>query len=120
MTRLPHAHIDPEGLQEFSVVFTDRSLNHMSARFQQVMRDVSSLLREVYRGSAVALVPGGGTYAMEAVARQFGQGNVLVVRFDEGLGGVISLEFHCVVGKFLAYRLSSRCKATLSRSKRCS
>ena len=56
MTRLPHAHIDPEGLQEFSVVFTDRSLNHMSARFQQVMRDVSSLLKEVYRGSAVALV----------------------------------------------------------------
>ena len=75
-----HAHIDPEGLEEFSVVFTDRSLNHMSARFQGVMRDVSSLLKEVYRGSAVALVPGGGTYAMEAVARQFGQGRVLVVR----------------------------------------
>jgi len=75
-----HAHIDPEGLEEFSVVFTDRSLNHMSARFQGVMRDVSSLLKDVYRGSAVALVPGGGTYAMEAVARQFGQGRVLVVR----------------------------------------
>lgn len=80
MTTLPLAHVDPEGLQEFSVVFTDRSLNHMSARFQGVMRDVSGLLKEVYRGSAVALVPGGGTYAMEAVARQFGQGNVLVVR----------------------------------------
>lgn len=77
---LPHAHIDPEGLQEFSVVFTDRSLNHMSARFQGVMRDVSGLLKEVYRGSAVALVPGGGSYAMEAVARQFGQGRVLIVR----------------------------------------
>jgi aspartate aminotransferase-like enzyme len=75
-----HAHIDPDGLQEFSVVFTDRSLNHMSARFQQVMRDVSGMLREVYKGSAVALVPGGGTYAMEAVARQFGQGRVLIVR----------------------------------------
>ncbi|WP_435259605.1 aminotransferase class V-fold PLP-dependent enzyme [Thioclava sp. FR2] len=75
-----HAHIDPEGLEEFSVVFTDRSLNHMSARFQQVMRDVSGMLKEVYRGSAVALVPGGGSYAMEAVARQFGQGRVLVVR----------------------------------------
>ena len=73
-------HIDPEGLEEFSVVFTDRSLNHMSARFQGVMRDVSGLLKEVYRGSAVALVPGGGTYAMEAVARQFGQGRVLIVR----------------------------------------
>jgi aspartate aminotransferase-like enzyme len=75
-----HDHIDPEGLEEFSVVFTDRSLNHMSARFQGVMRDVSGLLKEVYQGSAVALVPGGGTYAMEAVARQFGQGRVLIVR----------------------------------------
>ncbi|NEX45324.1 aminotransferase class V-fold PLP-dependent enzyme [Pseudotabrizicola algicola] len=75
-----HASVDPDGLEEFSVVFTDRSLNHMSARFQTVMRDVSALLREVYMASAVALVPGGGTYAMEAVARQFGQGRVLVVR----------------------------------------
>lgn len=80
MTQLPHSHIDPDGLQEFSVVFTDRSLNHMSGRFQGVMRDVSTLLKEVYNGSAVALVPGGGTYAMEAVARQFGKGSVLVVR----------------------------------------
>ncbi|MCX7287818.1 MAG: aminotransferase class V-fold PLP-dependent enzyme [Rhodobacterales bacterium] len=75
-----HAHIDPEGLEEFSVVFTDRSLNHMSARFQGVMREVSGMLKEVYHGSAVALVPGGGTYAMEAVARQFGQGRVLIIR----------------------------------------
>ena len=78
--KLPHDHIDPDGLQEFSVVFTDRSLNHMSARFQGVMRDVSAMLREVYNGSAVALIPGGGTYAMEAVARQFGQGRSLIVR----------------------------------------
>ena len=78
--KLPHDHIDPEGLEEFSVVFTDRSLNHMSAKFQGVMREVSGLLKEVYRGTAVALVPGGGTYAMEAVARQFGQGKVLIVR----------------------------------------
>ncbi len=75
-----HAHIDPEGLEEFSVVFTDRSLNHMSARFQAVMREVSGMLKDVYRGSAVALVPGGGSYAMEAVARQFGKGRVLIVR----------------------------------------
>ena len=75
-----HHHIDPEGLEEFSVVFTDRSLNHMSAKFQTVMRDVSGMLREVYNGSAVALVPGGGTYAMEAVARQVGQGRALIVR----------------------------------------
>ncbi len=78
--KLPHAHVDPDGLEEFSVVFTDRSLNHMSAKFQGVMRDVSGLLREVYNGAAVALVPGGGTYAMEAVARQFGQGSALIVR----------------------------------------
>lgn len=75
-----HNHIDPDGLEEFSVVFTDRSLNHMSAKFQGVMRDVSGLLREVYKGSAVALVPGGGSYAMESVARQFGQGRVLIIR----------------------------------------
>jgi len=73
--------IDPEGLEEFSVVFTDRSLNHMSASFQQVMRDISGMLKEVYNADAVALIPGGGTYAMEAVARQFARGaDVLVVR----------------------------------------
>ena len=78
--KLPHAYVDPDGLEEFSVVFTDRSLNHMSAKFQGVMREVSGLLREVYNGAAVALVPGGGTYAMESVARQFGQGSALIIR----------------------------------------
>ena len=74
-------HIDPDGLEEFSVVFTDRSLNHMSKSFQQVMNDISSMLQEVYTADAVVLVPGGGTYGMEAVARQFGQNaKVLVVR----------------------------------------
>jgi aspartate aminotransferase-like enzyme len=73
--------VDPDGLLEFSVVFTDRSLNHMSKQFQQVMRDISSMLKEVYNADATALVPGGGTFAMEAVARQFGQdAKVLVVR----------------------------------------
>jgi aspartate aminotransferase-like enzyme len=73
--------VDPDGLQEFSVVFTDRSLNHMSAKFQGVMRDISGLLREVYNASAVAVVPGGGTYAMEAVARQFANGrHALILR----------------------------------------
>ena len=67
--KLPQDHIDPDGLQEFSVVFTDRSLNHMSAKFQGVMRDVSGLLREVYGAAGVALVPGGGTCAMEAVVK---------------------------------------------------
>lgn len=79
---MPHLHpeIDPEGLDEFSVVFTDRSLNHMSQRFQQVMRDLSATLREVYGAQQVAIVPGGGTYAMESVARQFGTGHALIVR----------------------------------------
>ncbi|SDI66547.1 aminotransferase class V-fold PLP-dependent enzyme [Salipiger marinus] len=73
--------VDPEGLDEFSVVFTDRSLNHMSAAFQEVMRDISAGLREVYGAEAVALVPGGGSVGMEAVARQFSRGaKVLVVR----------------------------------------
>lgn len=74
-------HIDPEGLEEFSVVFTDRSLNHMSAAFQGVMTDISDMLKEVYCADAVAVIPGGGTYGMEAVARQFARGaEVLVVR----------------------------------------
>jgi len=73
--------VDPGGLSEFSVVFTDRSLNHMSKSFQQVMRDISDLLKEVYNADAVALVAGGGTYCMEAVARQFAAGQkTLVVR----------------------------------------
>lgn len=73
--------VDPEGLEEFSVVFTDRSLNHMSAVFQQVMRDISGLLKEVYNADAVVVVPGGGTFGMEAVARQFARDKrVLVVR----------------------------------------
>lgn len=74
-------YVDPDGLQEFSVVFTDRSLNHMSAKFQTVMRDISAMLKEVYAADAVAVVPGGGTFGMEAVARQFGTGKrVLIVR----------------------------------------
>jgi alanine-glyoxylate transaminase / serine-glyoxylate transaminase / serine-pyruvate transaminase len=63
--------VDPEGLLEYSVVFTDRSLNHMSQTFQQVMRDISSTLKSVYNAEGVAVIPGGGTYGMEAVARQF-------------------------------------------------
>jgi aspartate aminotransferase-like enzyme len=75
-----HDEIDEGGLDEFSVVFTDRSLNHMSARFQGVMRDISAGLREVYGAAAVAVVPGGGTYGMEAAARAFGRGRVMVIR----------------------------------------
>ncbi|MED5493823.1 MAG: aminotransferase class V-fold PLP-dependent enzyme [Pseudomonadota bacterium] len=73
--------IDPEGLLEYSVVFTDRSLNHMSQTFQQVMRDISGTLKDVYNANAVAVVPGGGTFGMEAVARQFAQDKkCLVIR----------------------------------------
>lgn len=73
--------VDPNGLMEFSVVFTDRSLNHMSKSFQSVMTDISSMLSEVYNADEVALVPGGGTFAMEAVARQFGGGaHTLIIR----------------------------------------
>ena len=76
-----HNNIDPNGLKEFSVVFTDRSLNHMSDLFGGVMNDISSTLKEVYKANSIALVPGGGTFAMESVARQFMSGKTaLVVR----------------------------------------
>jgi aspartate aminotransferase-like enzyme len=63
--------VDREGLLEYSVVYTDRSINHMSQRFQGVMRDISSALKKVYNARSVAIVPGSGTFGMEAVARQF-------------------------------------------------
>ena len=73
--------VDPDGLLEFSVVYTDRALNHMSSKFQGVMRDISAMLKDVYHADAVALVPGSGTFGMEAVARQFaGDQKVLVLR----------------------------------------
>lgn len=78
---LPHADIDPDGLLEYSVVFTDRSLNHMSQRFVGVMQDIIDVLRTTYAAETVAVVPGGGSYAMEAVARQLATGRrCLVVR----------------------------------------
>lgn len=64
-------NVDPEGYLEYSVVFTDRSLNHMSQSFQKVINDISRTLKKAYNAKAVVLVPGGGTFAMEAVARQF-------------------------------------------------
>ena len=73
--------IDPDGLLEFSVVYTDRALNHMSQRFQGVMRDISQILKQVYKAHSTVLVPGSGTFGMESVARQFGTGKkVLVIR----------------------------------------
>jgi len=77
----PISSVDPDGLLEYSVVFTDRSLNHMSGSFQDVMRDISGTLKKVYNAEATAIIPGGGTYGMEAVARQFANDKkCLVVR----------------------------------------
>ena len=74
-------NVDPDGLLEFSVVYTDRALNHMSKRFQGVMKDISSMLKEVYGAHCTALVPGSGTFGMEAVARQFATDQkVLIIR----------------------------------------
>ncbi len=75
------SHVDPDGLLEFSVVYTDRALNHMSQRFQGVMKDISRILKEVYHAQSAVLVPGSGTFGMEAVARQFATGKkALVIR----------------------------------------
>jgi len=75
------SNVDPDGLLEYSVVFTDRSLNHMSKSFQRVMIDISTTLKKVYSAKAVAVVPGGGTFSMESVARQFATGKrCLVIR----------------------------------------
>ncbi len=71
--------VDPDGLLEYSVVFTDRALNHMSSVFQQVMRDISATLKQVYHADAVALVPGGGSFGMEAVARQLATGQKCLI-----------------------------------------
>ena len=93
--------IDPDGLLEFSVVYTDRALNHMSKRFTGVMQDILATLKEVYHAHTAVLVPGSGTFGMEAVARQFAnKQKVLIVRngwfsfrwsqifdADTGLGG---------------------------------
>jgi len=74
-------HIDPDGLLEYSVVYTDRALNHMSQRFQRVMQDVSATLKQVYGARSAIVVPGSGSFGMEAVARQFATGRrVLVIR----------------------------------------
>ena len=74
-------NVDPDGLLEYSVVYTDRALNHMSQSFQRVMNDISATLKKVYNASTVVVVPGSGTFGMEAVARQFATGKkCLVIR----------------------------------------
>lgn len=104
----PAPRVDPDGLLEYSVVFTERSLNHMSAAFQSVMRDISSGLREVYQADAVAVIPGGGTFAMEAVARQFaGDAPCLVIR-----NGWFSYRWTQIID---TARLTSRCEVLKAR-----
>jgi aspartate aminotransferase-like enzyme len=73
------SHVDPDGLLEYSVVYTDRALNHMSQSFQSVMKDISATLRKVYNAEAVVVVPGSGTFGMEAVARQFATGQSCMI-----------------------------------------
>ena len=74
-------NVDPDGLLEFSVVYTDRSLNHMSEEFKRVIVDISSVLKDAYNASSAVIVPGSGTFGMEAVARQFAnQQKCLVLR----------------------------------------
>ncbi len=74
-------HVDPDGLLEYSVVYTDRALNHMSKKFSGVMKDISAMLKEVYGAASAVVVPGSGSFGMEAVARQFAGGkDVLIVR----------------------------------------
>ena len=69
------------GLKEYSVIYTDRAINLLSAPFKKIMRDISAAMKEVYNAHSVALIPGSGTYGMEAVARQFGTGkSVLIIR----------------------------------------
>ena len=73
--------VDPDGLYEYSVVYTDRALNHMSSRFQGVMKDISRLLKSAYGAHSVVIVPGSGTFGMESVARQFAAGqHAMVIR----------------------------------------
>lgn len=80
MTALRH-DVDPDGLLEYSVVYTDRALNHMSRRFQGVMRDIGDVLKSVYHARSAVVIPGSGTFGMEAVARQFASGRkTLVIR----------------------------------------
>ena len=69
------------GLKEYSVIYTDRAINLLSAPFKKIMRDISASMKEVYNAHSVALIPGSGSYGMEAVARQYGTGkSVLIIR----------------------------------------
>ena len=84
--------VDPDGLLEYSVVFNGRSLNHMSRRFQLIMNEISLTLKEFYDAHGLALVPGGGTFGMEAVARQFATDQrCLVIRNESCRWGTLDV-----------------------------
>jgi aspartate aminotransferase-like enzyme len=87
--------VDPDGLLEYSVVYSDRAVNHMSAAFQGVMRDISATLKTVYKAHSAIVVPGSGTFGMEAVARQF------------------AADKHCLVIRngWFSYRWTRSCRA---------
>ncbi len=81
MSTLPRPEIDSDGLLEYSVVYTDRALNHMSQKFQTALRYISATLKKVYGAQHAAVIPGSGTSGMEAVARQLARGEkCLIVR----------------------------------------
>jgi aspartate aminotransferase-like enzyme len=104
-------HVDPDGLLEFSVVYTDRSLNHMSEAFKGVINDISKILKEVYNAKSALVVPGSGTYGMEAAARQFATGRKCAVIRNGWFSyrwtqifemGSISNDLHVIQGRQLA------------------
>jgi aspartate aminotransferase-like enzyme len=104
-------HVDPDGLLEFSVVYTDRSLNHMSESFKGVINDVSKILKEVYNAKSALVIPGSGTYGMEAAARQFATGRKCAVIRNGWFSyrwtqifemGSISNDLHIIQGRQLA------------------
>jgi aspartate aminotransferase-like enzyme len=104
---LPRRDVDPDGLLEYSVVFTDRSLNHMSQRFVGVMQDIIDVLCTTYDAETVAVVPGGGTYAMEAVARQLATGRrCLIVR-----NGLFSYRWSQIIEAGSVAREATVCRA---------
>jgi aspartate aminotransferase-like enzyme len=101
--------VDPNGLLEFSVVYTDRAVNHMSQQFQGVMRTISGILKEVYHAKSAVIVPGSGTFGMEAVARQFAHDKkCLVIR-----NGWFSFRWTQIID---AGRITSECTVLKARA----
>ena len=104
-------HVDPDGLLEYSVVYTDRAVNHMSKKFQRTMCAISEILKQAYAARSAIVVPGSGSFGMEAVARQFAHDKpVLVLR-----NGWFSYRWSQV---FDAGRIPSSCTVLKARRQR--